>query len=664
MSASIPEHARRPRVGLRPMNKPSSSAHHSLEEVHETVIVPNTGSWWQRWLAIAGPALMVSVGYMDPGNWATDLAAGSRYNYRLIWVLLMSNLMAILLQSLAARLGIVSRTDLAQANREEYPTLVNIPLYLLAEIAITATDLAEVIGSAIALNLLLGLPLLYGVLLTAFDVLILLVLSHYGIRKLEAVVTSLVATIAAAFLVEIFLAQPEWGGVVRGFMPSLPDTTALYISIGILGATVMPHNLYLHSSLVQTRKIGRSYGDVQQATRLNTLDSAVALNAAFFVNGAILVMAAAVFYRAGHTEVAEIQDAYRLLEPLLGTTIAPLAFAIALLASGQSSTITGTLAGQIVMEGYLHWRIRPWLRRLLTRLLAIGPAVFAIMHFGERSTGDLLVLSQVVLSLQLPFATIPLIHFVADRRRMGDFAISRPLQILAWGVAGLIVTLNLKLVSDELGGWLAAAGPRAWIFRVTVLPFTFLLLALLAYVTFRPWLDVRLGRAGERRGVDLHPLPTKPTLVLEAPPPYRRIAIALDFSEGQEKLLSEALRFASLDHPKYLLLHITESPAARGLGPEALDREMERDRQRLASLAEIFKQQGLTVECHLGTGDPATELARLVNRLGADLLIVGAHGHKGVSDLLHGSTVDQLRHLVHARVLVVPLGGHVPQTPS
>ncbi len=617
--------------------------------------MPSTGSRWRRWLAITGPALMVSVGYMDPGNWATDLAAGSRYNYRLIWVLLMSNLMAVLLQSLAARLGIVSRTDLAQANREEYPSFINIPLYILAEIAITATDLAEVIGSAIALNLLFGLPLLYGVLLTALDVLLLLVLIHYGIRKLEAAILALVGTIATAFLIEIFLAQPDWGGVLRGFVPSLPDSTALYIAIGILGATVMPHNLYLHSSLVQTRKIGRTPREIWQAIRLNTLDSAIALNAAFFVNSAILIMAAAVFYRAGLNQVAEIQDAHRLLEPLLGTAVAPIAFAVALLASGQSSTITGTLAGQIVMEGYLHWRIRPWLRRLLTRLLAIAPAVFAILYFGEDSTGDLLVLSQVILSLQLPFATIPLIHFVADRRRMGPFAISRRLQILAWIVAGLIVGLNVKLVLDEIRGWLATAGAQGWILYVTVIPLSLALLLLLAYVTVRPWFDSRLGRAGEPRGVDLHPLPTRPELALAPPRPYRRIGVALDFAGGEERLLNEALRFAPLNRPHYFLLHVTESPAAQGLGSEAADREMERDRQRLATLAETLKQQGLPVQCYLTTGDPASSLARLADELELDLLIVGSHGHRGVADFLHGTTIDRLRHLTRAHVLIVPL---------
>ncbi len=465
----------------------------SLGELQTSVTVPDTVKWWPRWLAITGPALMVSVGYMDPGNWATDLAGGSRYNYSLLWVLVMSNLMAILLQGLAARLGIVNRRDLAQASRESYPPLVNLSLYVLAEIAITATDLAEVIGSAIAFQLLFGLPILYGVIITTCDVLILLMLTRFGIRKLEALVFAFVATIGIAFLVEIILARPEWGGIVGGLVPSLPDSSALYIAIGILGATVMPHNLYLHSSLVQTRKIGRNRRSIRQAINMNLADSAVGLNLALLVNAAILIMAAAVFYRSGHFEVVEIQDAHRLLEPILGASIAPVAFAIALLASGQSSTITGTLAGQIVMEGYLHIRIRPWLRRLITRLLAVMPVVIILSWAGEEATGPLLVLSQVILSLQLPFAIIPLIHCVSDRKRMGEFTIGWKTKLTAWVVALVIVLLNLKLVVDEVLGWTVAGGTTRWI----VLLLGTGALLLLGYVTLFPMLQKRsIERAG------------------------------------------------------------------------------------------------------------------------------------------------------------------------
>lgn len=637
-------------------HNPSLPEHRSLGEVHETVLVPSRGSWWRRWFAITGPALMAAVGYMDPGNWATDLAAGSRYNYTLIWVLLMSNLMAILLQSLSARLGIVARRDLAQASHEEYPAAVNIPLYILAEIAITATDLAEVLGSAIALQLLFGLPLLYGVLLTALDTLLLLFLSHLGIRKLEAVVFALVGTIGVAFLIEIFLSQPDWQGIAQGFVPSLPDATALYIAVGMLGATVMPHNLYLHSSLVQTRKTGRDRHSLREAIRWNTIDSAVALNLAFLVNAAILVMAAAVFYRRGLFAVAEIQDAYRLLEPILGVSIAPVAFAIALLASGQSSTITGTLAGQIVMEGYLNLRIRPWLRRLITRLLAVIPAVIAISYFGEGSTGQLLVLSQVVLSLQLPFAVIPLIHFVSDRRRMHEFVIKRQVQLLAWIVAIIIIALNANLVRDEISRAIASMGNQAWLIRLLTFPLILAVGALLLYVTFRPWLAERvpplLGRVGR---VDVHGLEVRSEEEVIVPPPYRRIAVAFDFGGGEERLLSEALRMADREQTQVFLLHVVESPVAWRLGREAADQEVQIDQRRLEDLARILHRAGVEAKCHLGAGDPVSELARLINDLDADLVILGAHGHSGVSDLVHGTVVDGLRHRVRASVLVVPL---------
>ena len=639
------------------MNNNSSrdSGFRSLAEVHETVTIPANGVWWRRWLAITGPALMVSVGYMDPGNWATDLAGGSRYNYALIWVLLMSNLMAILLQSLSARLGIVNRRDLAQACHEEYPAVVNIPLYILAEIAITATDLAEVLGSAIAFQLLFGLPILYGVLVTALDTLLLLFLSHFGIRKLEAIVIALVGTIGVAFLIEIFLAQPDWGGIARGFVPTLPDISALYIAIGILGATVMPHNLYLHSALVQTRKMGRDHKEQATAIRWNTIDSAVALNLAFFVNAAILVVAAAVFYRNGLV-VVEIQDAHRLLAPLLGASIAPVAFALALLASGQSSTITGTLAGQIVMEGYLNLRIRPWLRRLITRLLAIIPAVIAIRYYGENATGDLLILSQVILSLQLPFAIIPLVHFVSDRRRMGKFTIRPWLQGLSWLVAGVILALNIELVVDEIDAWLAAAGQRVWLIQMTVVPLVALLGLLLLYVLVYPWLRGRLRLELQMAGRSVHQAPIVQKQPLGALQPYTRVAIALDFNGGEDRLLAETLRVAAGHAATIFVLHVAESPAARFLGDKAADREMGADQRNLEMFVDRVRQQGVEADWRLGTGEPALELARLVNDLDVELVIVGAHGHAGVSDVIHGTTVGKLRHAVRANVLIVPLG--------
>ncbi|MCC7118785.1 MAG: Nramp family divalent metal transporter [Anaerolineales bacterium] len=626
--------------------------HVSLSEVHETVIVPAKISSWKRWLAIAGPALMVSVGYMDPGNWATDIAGGSRYSYALIWVLLMSNLMAILLQSLAARLGIVSRRDLAQICHEDYPPIVNIPLYILAEIAITACDLAEVIGSAIALQLLFGIPLFYGVILTALDTFLLLLLSHAGIRKLESVVISLVGTIGVAFFIEIILGQPDWGGIVRGFVPTLPDANALYIAIGILGATVMPHNLYLHSSLVQTRKIGRDSEEVKKTLRWNTIDTTFSLNIAFFINAAILVMAASVFHKNGYFEVAEIQDAYHLLEPLVGASIAPIAFAIALLASGQSSTITGTLAGQIVMEGYLNLRIRPWLRRLITRLLAVVPAVLVIAHFGENATGAMLVLSQVVLSLQLPFAIIPLINAVADKRRMGEFTIGRKIQALAWLVAGVILALNIKLIIDQLNEWIAEAGTNAWMIQLTVIPLIIGLGLLLLYVILHPWLRKQNGfHVG-----GIHRATSQANVPLQRPEPYQRIAVALDFSGKDEKLLAESLRFIDKTETQLTLLHVVESPVARRLGAEGEDSETLADRERLETITQQMLENGVQANWQVGSGEPGKELAKMINDLKIELVVVGGHGHSGVSDLIHGTVISDLRHHIKASVMIVPIG--------
>jgi manganese transport protein len=629
--------------------------HNSLSEVHESVNVPSKGSNWRRWLAISGPALMVAVGYMDPGNWATDIAGGSRYNYSLIWVLLISNVMAILLQSLAARLGIVSRRDLAQVCKEDYPTIVNIPLYILAEIAITACDLAEVIGSAIALQLLFGLPLVYGVVLTALDTFLLLLLSHVGIRKLESVVIALIGTIGVALMIEIFLGQPEWHGIIQGFVPSLPDATALYISIGILGATVMPHNMYLHSSLVQTRKIGREPDEIRKTIRWNNIDIVVALSVALLINAAILIMAASVFYKNGYHEVAEIQGAYHLLEPLLGVAIAPIAFAVALLASGQSSTITGTLAGQIIMEGFLNLRIRPWLRRLITRLMAVIPAVLVIVYFGENSTGAMLVLSQVVLSLQLPFAIIPLIHAVADKRRMGEFSIRPWLQIAAWVVAAVILSLNIKLVLDQIGTWVTDAGSNAWAVQITVIPFTLAVGALLVYVSLQPWLRGRTARKAGQVGGIHHPAATTTETLLQ-PGPYKRVAVALDFSGGEEKLLAESLRFIDKTQTQLVLLHVVESPVARTFGEETEDLESQTDQQRLEQLAAKMKSAGVATESRLAAGDPVTQLAAMVNELQVEIVIMGSHGHSGVSDLIYGTVINGLRHHIQASVMIVPMG--------
>ncbi|MBN2772595.1 MAG: Nramp family divalent metal transporter, partial [Prolixibacteraceae bacterium] len=401
----------------------------SLSEVHSSIRTDKKG--WRKILAFLGPAYLVSVGYMDPGNWATDIAGGSAFGYKLIWVLLMSNLIAILLQSLSARLGIVGGMDLAQASKNAYPKWANIPLYILAEIAIAACDLAEIVGMAIGLNLLFGLPLIWGISLTALDTILLLFLLNKGMRTMEVFIVSLVSIIGVSFLIEMFIVSPVYGEVAKGFIPSQLSGNALYIAIGIIGATVMPHNLYLHSSLVQTRKFDRTFKGMKNAIKMNFFDTAIALNLAFFVNAAILVLAAAAFYVNGYFHVAEIQDASKLLNNLFGKT-APVFFGIALIAAGQSSTITGTLAGQIVMEGHLNLRIQPWLRRLITRLLAIAPAIFTILYFGDQALGSLLVLSQVVLSLQLGFAVIPLIHFTSDKKLMKEFTIQPWMKTLAW----------------------------------------------------------------------------------------------------------------------------------------------------------------------------------------------------------------------------------------
>jgi manganese transport protein len=421
----------------------------SLPEVHGSIAIPSGASFWRKLFAFAGPGYLVAVGYMDPGNWATDLAGGARYGYTLLSVIMLSNLTAILLQALALRLGIATGRDLAQACRDHFSRPATIGLWILCEIAIAACDLAEVIGAAIALNLLFGLPLIWGVVLTALDVLIVLYLQNRGFRYVEALVVGLILLIAGSFAIELWLARPDVVGMARGFVPTfeiLRNPDMLYIAIGILGATVMPHNLYLHSSIVQTRKYSDSYESKREAIRFATIDSTVALMSALFINAAILIMASATFHGTGHQDVADISDAYKLLSPLLGTGLASVLFAVALLCSGQNATLTGTLAGQIVMEGFINLRLRPWLRRLITRLIAIIPAIIVVALYGERGTGALLVLSQVVLSMQLPFAVFPLVMFTGDKAKMGRFISPAWVRALAWFVALVIAALNVWLL--------------------------------------------------------------------------------------------------------------------------------------------------------------------------------------------------------------------------
>ena len=620
-----------------------NSDSHSLQEVHSTVATQKKG--WRGALAFIGPAYLVSVGYMDPGNWATDIAGGSAFGYKLIWVLLMSNLMAILLQSLSARLGIVRGLDLAQASKITYPRWANIPLYILAEIAIAACDLAEIVGMAIGLNLLFGLPLIWGICLTAADTLLLLLLLHKGMRVLEAFIISLVAIIGISFLVEMFIVAPVYADVFKGFVPTKLSGEALYISIGIIGATVMPHNLYLHSSLVQTRKFDRTESGMKRAIKFNFLDTVIALNLAFFVNAAILILAAAAFYVNGYFHIAEIQDASVLLEKLFGK-IAPTFFAIALIAAGQSSTITGTLAGQIVMEGHLNIRIRPWIRRLITRMIAIIPALFTIVYFGEDALGDLLVLSQVVLSLQLGFAVIPLIHFTSERKSMKEFTIKPWVKILAWLSAAIIVYLNIQLVIQEIHLWINKAAQDSVVIYSIVIPIALACLFLLVYVFVHPFIS--------RNGKEKIQLPhgNAEAITEGAPINYEHIGIAIDFSGKDEKIIQNAITIGGKS-ATYTIIHVVESAAARYFGREAHDFETESDKKNLEKYRERLEQMNYKAGIQIGFGTPASELAKIILKEKMDLLVMGTHGHRGLKDLIFGSTVDALRHKIKIPVMVI-----------
>ena len=623
-----------------------NNSHNSLEEVHESVATQNKTSVFRKILAFFGPAYLVSVGYMDPGNWATDLAGGSQFGYSLLWVLLMSNLMALLLQSLSARLGIVTQRDLAQASRETYPKFINYILYFLAEIAIAACDLAEVLGMAIGINLLFGIPLLQGVMITVLDTFLLLFLINKGIKKMEAFIIALVMIIGVSFIFEMIFAQPQVGGILRGLIPSMPNGTALYIAIGIIGATVMPHNLYLHSSLVQTRKFDRSPDGIKQAIKYNFIDSTIALNLAFFVNAAILILAAATFYKNGLYEVAEIQDAYKMLEPILGTNWAPTLFAIALIAAGQSSTITGTLAGQIIMEGYLNLRIQPWVRRIITRLVAIVPAVIIILVFGESVTGKMLILSQVILSLQLGFAIIPLIHFVSDKQKMKGFEISKKTQILSWLVATIIVSLNAKLVFDEIKSWLLNAD-NPTIIWFTVVPIAFGFLILLVYIVVNPFVY-------KHKQVVLNHSPHNLVLKFSPTATYnkKKIAISVDFSFADEAAINNAFELGGIN-ANYTLIHVVETVGALMFGDNIDDHETTIDEKLLQEYQEMLTEKGFKIETKLGFGKPNKVIPQIINSGNFDILVMGTHGHTGIKDLLFGTTVDKLRHEISIPLFIV-----------
>ena len=618
----------------------------SLEEVNESIPTQGKTSVFRKILAFFGPAYLISVGYMDPGNWATDLAGGSQFGYTLLWVLLMSNLMALLLQSLSARLGIVTQRDLAQASRETYSKFINYILYFLAEIAIAACDLAEVLGMAIGINLLFGLPLIQGVVITVFDTFLLLFLINKGMRKMEAFIIVLVAIIGISFLFEMIFAQPEVGSILKGLIPSLPNETALYIAIGIIGATVMPHNLYLHSSLVQTRKFDRSTAGIKQALKYNFIDSAIALNLAFFVNAAILILAAATFYKAGLFQVAEIQDAHQLLAPMLGTKWAPILFAVALIAAGQSSTITGTLAGQIIMEGYLNLRIQPWVRRIITRLIAIVPAVIVILLFGESVTGKMLIFSQVILSLQLGFAIIPLIHFVSDKQKMKGFEISKTTQIASWIVATIIVSLNIKLVYNEIQGWIIGS-ENPIILWFTVVPLAISFLILLLYIVIKPFITKAKSEITNHSPHNLKLNFSKSDSYSK-----KNIAISVDFSHADEVALNAAFQLGGTD-ANYTLIHIVETIGAIMYGANISDHETTIDEKLLKEYQELLTQKGFKIKTKLGFGKPNKTIPEIVNQSDFDVLVMGTHGHTGFKDILFGTTVDKLRHKISIPLLIV-----------
>ncbi len=614
----------------------------SLDDVNASVnTTSKTG--FRKLFAFLGPAYMISVGYMDPGNWATDIEGGSKFGYSLIWVLVMSNLIALLLQSHCVRLGIVSGRDLAQASKDHYTKFVNFFLYVLAEIAIAACDLAEVVGMAIGIHLLFpSISLLTGVTITILDSFILLFLLNAGIRKLEAFIISLVGIIAVSFFIQLCIAKPDVVEISKGLIPGLANNEALYIAIGIIGATVMPHNLYLHSSLVQTRKFGNTIADIKQAIKFNIIDSAIALNLALFVNGAILIIAATTFFNTG-VEVSEIQEAHKMMAPMLGSTLAPLLFAIALIAAGQSSTITGTLAGQVIMEGYLNLRLQPWIRRIFTRVVAIVPAFLTIYYLGESKTGDLLILSQVILSLQLGFAIIPLIHFVSNKKMMGEFVIPLWQKIASWISVLIIVALNCNLLWEKVTAWLLFSN-YATLIGYTVVPFMLFCLGMLFYITFEPLLskkkkDIRHNFHGEVNKI-----------IFEESNPYSTIAITVDFSTSDNKAINKAIQLGG-KNCSYKLIHVLESTNAFLYGNNTNDFESKMDNDYLKLYQDQMIENGYNCYSELGFGMPQSVIPKLLTN--CDLLVMGTHGHKTLKDILFGTTVESVRHKITIPLVLV-----------
>lgn len=639
------------------MRQGSTTHQTSLEEIHSSVPIPHV--WWRRVLAFSGPAFLISVGYMDPGNWGTDIEGGSKYGYGLMWVLIMSNVMAVLLQTLSSRLGIVTGRDLAQACRESYPRPAAFALWILCEIAVAACDLAEVIGTVIALKLLFGVPYRWGVAIAAADTFLLLALQRRGVRLLELVTLALVAVIGGSFCIEIFLAKPDWAAVVRGLVPGLDTTTPqrfkenLYLAIGIVGATVMPHNLYLHSALVQTRAFPHSVDGKALACKYNLFDSLVALNGAFFVNAAILILSVCTFHAQG-TAVETLQDAQHLLGLVWGP-LAGVLFAVALLASGQSSTLTGTLAGQVIMEGFVRLRIRPWARRLLTRSLAIVPALLAIVLSGDERSGaseivdqrllGLLILSQVILCFQLPFAVIPLVQFTSDRRRMGEFANRSWVKSLAWTCALIVVALNGVLIGLQLVKWGDALAEEGWnplwIYG-TVGPTAVLLACFLGWLMLYP---------GWARREEVVPAPAIPELPGVH---YRRIGVAVEFEGGDDAVLVQAVAHSRSHSAELVVVHVVEGLGAAYYGAVTDDHESRADRERMERLVMHLREEGIRTKGVLGYGYPPEELVRIAQEQHLDLLVLGTHGHRFLADLTLGQTVSPVLHRLSIPVLVVP----------
>lgn len=596
-------------------------------------------------MAFMGPAYLVSVGYMDPGNWATDIAAGSKFGYALLWVIVLSNITAILVQNHSARLGLVTGKDLAQFSRAYYPKRLNFVFWIFAEIAIAATDLAEVLGMAIGLYLLFGLNMLVGVTLSLFDTFIIMFLVNKGMRLLEAIIIGLISIIGISFLIELFYSKPEISELVTGLIPSLPGTGALYIAIGIIGATVMPHNLYLHSSLVQTRKYDNTKKGIGKAIKFNFIDTTIALNLALFVNAAILVLAASVFYKTGHHEIEDIVDAHKLLAPLLGTTLAPILFAVALIASGQSSTLTGTITGQIIMEGYLNLRIQPWLRRLITRSMAVVPAFIVIWIAGESMAGPLLILSQVILSLQLGFALVPLLHWVSSKKIMGDFRIKALTQIVSWMMVMIIIVLNVKLVFDFILDATKTSN-FALLIYFAVWPVIIAAFLLLLYIIIEPFFKMKLPQ----KLSPAHGVPAK--LVVEKSKVYNRIAVSLDFSDSDSNAISCAISQGG-KNAEYILIHIVESAGARMMSSEVFDRETSDDRKFLESYSTQLKDLNYKSSIILEFGLAQNKIPEVVNSVEADLLVMSSHRKGILHQFVKGRTISAVQQKIDIPMLIL-----------